>query len=99
MRLPRITSEIERRLLVNYRADPDVVARLLPEPFRPQLADGAAVVGICLIRLGATRPVGFPRWIGLRSENAAHRIAVEWDEPAGTRTGVCTFPAATPEQG
>jgi hypothetical protein len=29
-----------------------------------------------------------PAWAGLRSENAAHRIAVEWDTPAGTNTGV-----------
>ncbi|HCT80905.1 MAG TPA: hypothetical protein DGG94_03825 [Micromonosporaceae bacterium] len=88
MRLPRIRSEIERRLLVNYRADPEVVAPLLPAPFRPQLAGDAAVVGICLIRLGGTRPIGLPRWIGLRSENAAHRIAVEWDGPNGVQAGV-----------
>lgn len=29
-----------------------------------------------------------PRWAGLRSENAAHRIAVEWDGAGGVRTGV-----------
>jgi hypothetical protein len=86
--LPRIASEIERRLLVNYRADPEVVTRILPEPFRPQLAGDAAVVGICLIRLSGTRPVGFPRRLGLSSENAAHRIAVEWDSPQGKRFGV-----------
>jgi hypothetical protein len=35
------------------------------------------------------RPVGGPRWDGLRSENAAHRMAVEWDDTDGvTRTGV-----------
>jgi hypothetical protein len=88
MRLPRIRGEIERRLLVNYRVDPDVVARLLPAPFRPQLVGDSAVAGICLIRLGAMRPAGVPRWLGLGSENAAHRVAVEWDTPAGTRTGV-----------
>jgi hypothetical protein len=32
---------------------------------------------------------GVPRWAGLRSENAAHRVAVEWTDPQGiTRTGV-----------
>lgn len=86
---PRVRGEIERRLLVNYRVDPDVLARALPAPFRPQLVEGFAVAGICLIRLGALRPAGIPRWAGLRSENAAHRMAVEWEDPEGVaRTGV-----------
>lgn len=88
MRRPEIHGEIERRLLVNYRVDPDVVARVLPHPFRPQLVDGAAVAGICLIRLGHMRPIHLPRPLGLRSENAAHRVAVEWDTAQGPRTGV-----------
>lgn len=88
MRLPRINADIERRLLVNYRVDPDAAAAILPAPFRPQLVAGFAVAGVCLIRLGAVRPMGMPRWAGLRSENAAHRFAVEWDSPDGVRTGV-----------
>jgi hypothetical protein len=79
---------VERRLLVNYRVDPDVVAALLPAPFRPQVVHGWAVAGICLIRLGHMRPRGLPGAIGLRSENAAHRVAVEWDTPSGTQAGV-----------
>ncbi len=43
---------IERRLLVNYRIQPEFVAALLPRPFRPQLISGLAVGGVCLIRLG-----------------------------------------------
>jgi hypothetical protein len=88
MRAPALDAEIERRLLINYRADPDVVTRLLPAPFRPDVVNGWAVVGICLIRLGAVRPHGWPRALGLRSENAAHRIAVEWDGEAGLERGV-----------
>jgi hypothetical protein len=34
------------------------------------------------------RPTGLPHWVGLGSENAAHRIAVEWDGPDGTQSGV-----------
>jgi hypothetical protein len=88
MRAPQLVSVVERRLLVNYRTDPDVTARLLPAPLRPQLVNGYAVSGICLIRLGRLRPRYVPAVFGLRSENAAHRIAVEWDTAAGTRRGV-----------
>jgi hypothetical protein len=88
MRQPRLSSVIERRLLVNYRADPRAVAELLPAPLRPQQVGGWAVAGICLLRLGQVRPHGAPGRFGLRSENAAHRIAVEWDGPRGPETGV-----------
>jgi hypothetical protein len=88
MRLPRMNGEIERRLLVNYRVDPEALRRLLPERFRPQLVDGAGVAGICLIRLGGLRPRFVPAAFGLTTENAAHRIAVEWDTPDGTESGV-----------
>ncbi|MFD4941466.1 DUF2071 domain-containing protein [Streptomyces sp. NPDC058239] len=88
MRQPRLCSIVERRLLVNYRVTPDAAARLLPEPLRPQLVHGYAVAGICLLRLGSVRPAWAPKAFGLRSENAAHRIAVEWDGPDGVETGV-----------
>ncbi|BEP15680.1 DUF2071 domain-containing protein [Acidothermaceae bacterium B102] len=84
----RVQSRIERRLLVNYRADPEVVAPLLPDGLRPLLVGGWAVVGICLIRLGEVRPYGLPGSVGVSSENAAHRIAVEWDTPDGPQPGV-----------
>lgn len=86
--LPEMVGTIERRLLVNYRVDPKVLNRTLPEPFRPQLVAGAGMAGICLIRLGGLRPVGLPRSVGVRTENAAHRIAVEWDGSQGVRRGV-----------
>jgi hypothetical protein len=69
--------------------DPQVMARQLPAPFRPRLQHGYAIAGICLIRLEELRPAWLPRFCGWSSENAAHRIAVEWDEPSGaTRQGV-----------
>lgn len=88
MKAPRLASTIERRLLVNYRVAPEAVAALLPAPLRPQLVNGHAVAGICLLRLGEVRPLGLPRGLGLRSENAAHRFAVEWDGPDGVQAGV-----------
>lgn len=89
MRIPVIKGTIKRRLLVNYRADPAVVRGILPPPFRPKLHRGYSLVGICLIRLEGIRPAGLPAAIGLSSENAAHRIAVEWTDAAGVeREGV-----------
>ena len=89
MRLPTITGLIRRRLLVNFRADSAVVEPLLPKPFRPKLHRGRAIVGVCLIRLEEIRPLGWPRFVGVASENAAHRIAVTWtDERGGGHEGV-----------
>lgn len=88
MRPPRMSSVVERRLLVNYRVAPEAATSLVPPPMRPQLVGGWAVAGICLIRLGQFRPSWLPGRVGLRTENAAHRIAVEWDGPRGRETGV-----------
>ncbi len=88
MRLPIIRGIIDRRILANYRVEPDVLAKLLPKPFRPQLVDGFGIAGICLIRLKSIRPSILPSWMGIASENAAHRIAVEWDDAGELRTGV-----------
>lgn len=88
MRAPTLRATMQRRILVNYRVDPDVLARLLPAPFRPALVGDQAIAGICLIRLGGVRPAGVPGAIGVTSENAAHRVAVEWDTPDGPMTGV-----------
>ena len=87
-RLPVVNGMIERRMLVNFRCEPVVLARLLPTPFRPKLVNGLGMAGICLIRLGEMRPAFLPALCGLTSENAAHRTAVEWDEDGVTREGV-----------
>ena len=88
MHIPTVRGLIERRLLVNYRVRPNILAKLLPAPFRPQLVGRWGMAGICLIRLKQVRPQGLPGWVGISSENAAHRIAVEWDECGTTRQGV-----------
>jgi len=88
MRLPAIQGVIDRRILVNYRVDAHVAARLLPPPFRPKLVGGYAIAGICLIRLKHIRPASFPLAVGIGSENAAHRFAVEWDRDGRVREGV-----------
>jgi hypothetical protein len=88
MRIPAISGVFDRRILVNYRVDPTVLARLLPTPFRPKLVEGQGMAGICLIRLKNTRPKFVPNSLGLRSENAAHRIAVEWEQGGRCFEGV-----------
>lgn len=88
VRMPLLSAHIQRRLLINYRIDPVIAQSLLPASLRPQLVDGSAVAGICLLRLGALRPAWFRPQIGWGAENAAHRIAVEWDDASGTHSGV-----------
>lgn len=89
MRVPTIHGLIRRRLLVNFRVDAEVMGRFLPPVFRPKLHRGHAIAGICLIRLEQIRPGWLPRFCGISSENAAHRIAVLWDDPSGeSREGV-----------
>ncbi|MBC8353697.1 MAG: DUF2071 domain-containing protein [Planctomycetes bacterium] len=88
MRIPTIRGFIDRRVLVNFRVDPQVLSAILPAPFSPQIVQGFGIAGICLIRLKRIRPKLLPAWIGISSENAAHRIAVEWDVDGDTRTGV-----------
>ncbi|MEX2187175.1 MAG: DUF2071 domain-containing protein [Pirellulales bacterium] len=87
--MPVLRGTIERRVLLNYRVDPDAAARLLPAPFRPQVVGGHAVAGVCLIRLARLRPRGVPAWLGLRFENAAIRVAAEWDVDGATQC--CVF--------
>ena len=85
MRIPVIRGVIKRRLLVNFRADPKIVEALLPEPFKPKLHAGQAILGVCLIRLEKIRPAGLPEIVGFSSENAAHRIAVQWKGEHGAQ--------------
>ena len=88
MKLPVIQGIIRRRILANFRVEPQVMQRQLPARFRPKLQRGLAVAGICLIRLEHIRPRFVPERVGLNSENAAHRVAVLWDEDGATREGV-----------
>ncbi|MEZ4369933.1 MAG: DUF2071 domain-containing protein [Polyangiaceae bacterium] len=80
MRVPELEGLIARRILLNYRLDPTVLARLLPSPMEPLLVDGQGVAGVCLIRLEQLRPAflgsALPKRLALSSENAAHRVAV-----------------------
>jgi hypothetical protein len=88
MNIPAIKGIIDRRILINFTAEPRIIRRIVPPPFKPKIYQGKAIVGICLIRLKKIRPKGFPSLISLSSENGAHRIAVEWIENGETKEGV-----------
>ena len=89
MKIPTLQGIIKRRLLVNFRADAENIQKILPTEFRPKMHKGKAIAGICLIRLEHIRPKFTPEFLGLSSENAAHRIAVLWEDKSGeTREGV-----------
>ena len=88
MKIPTIIGTIDRRILINFQADREVIEKFLPATFRPKLVNDKAMVGICLIRLKNIRPKGLPFNIGISSENGAHRIAVEWTENGEQKEGV-----------
>lgn len=88
MRIPVIQGVIDRRILVNFRVRPDALQRVLPNPFRPKLVNGWGMAGICLIRLRQIRPRHLPAMVGISSENAAHRIAVQYERQGKSEEGV-----------
>lgn len=88
MLLDTIHGIIDRRILLNYRIDPVVLREVLPSPFRPKLYRGHGIGGVCMIRFKQLRPMLVPKWLGLGSENAAHRIAVEWEQDGELQEGV-----------
>ncbi|MDP3951591.1 DUF2071 domain-containing protein [Microbacterium sp.] len=86
-----VQARLRRRLLLSYRLDANVARGLLPDGLSPLLVDGHAVAGVCVLGLESIRPQWLRgRW-GLRSENAAHRIAVEWDDDGELQRGVYIF--------
>lgn len=88
VRVPNVAGSIDRRFLINYRVEPDVLVDQLPAPFRPHLVEGHGVIGICVLRLSKLRPKGLPNAFGISTDNAAHRIAVEWDGLERVERGV-----------
>lgn len=86
--VPTIEGVIARRVLLNFRADPAAVQLQVPEPLEVATHRGAAVVGVCLIRLAQLRPKGLPEAVGLSAENMAHRVAIRYPTHDGMRDGV-----------
>jgi hypothetical protein len=96
--LPLIQGVIARRMLLNFRADPAVVQRLLPAPLQVDRQHGHAIVGVCLVRLEKMRPRGVPSSLGLSSENMAHRVAIRYPGREGMRPGVFVWRRETDQR-
>ena len=88
MWVPTLHGLIDRRILVNYRVDPEVMARHLPAPFRPKVVRGFGLAGICLIRMQKVRPRFVPVSVLGPTENGALRFAVEWEHNGESHSGV-----------
>jgi len=85
---PVLRGRIDRRILVNYRVDPAYLQKCLPAPFRPKLANGWGMAGICLIRMNGLGPRFLPFPLLGSSENGALRFAVEWEQNGQVHQGV-----------
>lgn len=72
-----VTGKIDHRILLNFRVDPEVMRKNLPDEFSPKLVNGYAIGGICQVSLSEMRIKGVPSMLGVSSHNAAHRIAVD----------------------
>lgn len=88
MKLPAIEGVIARRILLNFRADPGVARAIVPEPLEVPTVNDHAVVGVCLIRLERIRPKGLPEFVGMSSENMAHRFAIRYARDERPEDGV-----------
>lgn len=88
MHVHDIDAFLERRLLLNYRVDPELAQAMLPKPFSPRLASGYAIAGVCLIHMSKVRPKYLPAAVGIDVQGSAHRIAVRWADAGIERQGV-----------
>lgn len=88
MTLPVLNGIIERRILINYRIDPEIVKMLLPSHLKPLVINGYASGGICLLRLKDIGMKYAPSFLRITSENAAHRFLVSYEKDGVVHHGV-----------
>lgn len=88
MNLPVLDGVIDRRILVNYRVEPDVLRPLLPPNVEPLVINGYASAGICLLRLKHIGVKHSPSFLRITSENAAHRFLVSFRKNGQVTKGV-----------
>lgn len=88
MELPFLNGIIDRRILVNYRINPEVVKSLLPPHLDPLIINGYASGGICLLRLKNIGVKYSPSFLRITSENAAHRFLITFRRGTEIMKGV-----------
>jgi hypothetical protein len=49
MLLDMVHGTIDRRVLLNYRFEPQALQKVLPSQFRPKLYQGYGIGGICMV--------------------------------------------------
>src|SRR5262245_48902947 len=62
--------------LVNFGMDPAVLAKLLPEPIKPDLHNGEAFLSIVISDLQDMRPTFLPRGFGFNFSQIVYRAIV-----------------------
>jgi len=72
---------IDRCWLVAFRANPDKVRQVLPEPLEPVIHGGFAYLGIVVSHLKSMRPSPLPAWTGMSYWHAAYRIYARLTPP------------------
>lgn len=92
MKLSAIRGRIARRVLLNVRIKPEVLESILPPIFKPRLIDGWAIGGICFIALEDLRVPFVPTFLGMKSNNSAHRFAVYSVADDGTENDLVYVP-------
>ena len=88
MELPLLNGIIDRRILINYRVDPQIIKNLLPAGFSPLIVNGYASAGICILRLKDIGIKFLPDLFRFTSENVAHRILIERKDCGADGRGV-----------
>lgn len=88
MELPVLNGIIDRRILINYRVEPEAVKALLPPHLKPLVVNGYASAGICLLRLKDIGMKYSPSFLRITSENAAHRFLVSFKKDGEQSKGV-----------
>ena len=86
--MPALNGMIDRRILINYRVEPEIVKRLLPVNLEPIVINDYASAGICLLRLKNIGIKCSPAALRITSENAAHRFLVRQTKQGQETCGV-----------
>ncbi len=72
-----VTTVFTHCLLVNFRVDPDRLARALPAPLVPALEAGHAWLSVVIAQLRHMRPVGVPAPLGVSYNQVVYRAVVQ----------------------